>query len=89
MVNKERVAGQWLKGLTDKEKDDFKEYLANSTQLLSKITDMIEDRLVTLRHKEASEKLFASPNWPYQQAYLMGSIHELTQFATLFTTERD
>lgn len=69
---------RWVNQISDKEaKDNFEKLVRNSTLLLSRLKEIIEERERALHSKAFDEKDFDSNAWSHKQAARLGRLAEL------------
>lgn len=75
---------RWIRQISDKEaKDNFEKLVRNSTLLLSRLKEIIEERERELHAKAFSESDFDSSSWSHKQAARLGRLAELKAFKDL------
>lgn len=75
---------RWTKHLkTKRARDDFEVVLRNSTQVLSRLYELLDEDLESLETQELSPKSFEEPNWAEKQAYINGRKYQLKQTKAL------
>ena len=57
----------------EKEQKEFESLVRNSTQVLGRMNDLIQEKIDTL-NKEKIDDGFENPNWALKQANLLGQI---------------
>lgn len=68
----------WTKDIQDpKEKEDFEVIVRNSTRLLTKLKQIIEDREKSLTNAGLSIEDFKDNNWSHKQAHRNGGLGQL------------
>ena len=67
----------------DEEREDFKKYVANSSALLDRLTEIVNMKIVTAEKARLSEKDYALSTWPYKQADLNGYLRAWHEILTL------
>ena len=70
---KKNFSTQWLKGLKDEEKDNFKQIVLSDTMVLGKLKEILEDYLEELEQKSLKLENYDTPSWTQLQADLIGS----------------
>ena len=73
----------WTQHLTGKEKDDFEVIVRNSTLLLTRLKQIIEDSERSLQSQAYSLKDFEDPNWSHKQAFRNGELARLSKLKAL------
>lgn len=74
----------WTSHIKDEEeKVDFKAYIANSTALLDRLTDIINMKIDAAEKARVSEKGYDNATWPFKQADLNGFVRALNEIKTL------
>lgn len=78
MVTQRPLDTRWINQIRDKEaKDNFEKLIRNSTLLLTRLKEIIEDRERELHAKAFSESDFDSNAWSHKQAARLGRLAEL------------
>lgn len=62
---------------------DFEIIVRNSTLLLTRLKEIIEERERELNSKAFTEKDFEDPNWSHKHSYRIGRLGELKAFKDL------
>lgn len=86
--DKIRVPAVWLSHLLDKEKEDFKQYLLNSTALIDKVLEILDHRISEVQKKRVMFNQYEHAAFPYAMADCNGAERELNFLKDLFTFER-
>jgi hypothetical protein len=77
------LSSHWFKDCkTQKEKDDFKEYLRNSKGIIDKLLAILQAELDSLEQTTLID--FDSPSWSHKQAYKEGEKKAFTFVKNLF-----
>jgi hypothetical protein len=71
------LSSAWTQHLPPEKKKDFEALVRNSTQLLTRLKQIIEDRERELNNSNYSIDDFKDPNWSHKQAYRNGELTEL------------
>lgn len=80
----DKLATLWTQHLRGKEKEDFELYVRNSTQLLTRLNDIIESEETKVWEEERSGEQYDA-GWQFKQAHrngkkeVLGLIKKLTQ----------
>jgi hypothetical protein len=75
---------KWTAHLNDSErKQGFEDVVRNSTQVLTRLSDIIQEEIDRLNREKISEEGFKDPNWPYLQAHVLGQIRALVKLKKL------
>lgn len=70
----------WTKHLkSQKEREDFEKVVRNSTLVLSRLKEILEERLDTIDRMELSHEAYENPAWAYKQAFWNGDRKGLTR----------
>lgn len=76
----------WLKSLkTDKEKEDFELVLRNSTMVVDRLIEIVDEWDAELTSKDLSETDFDTPNWEVKQAARIGDRRRIKKLRDLFS----
>lgn len=68
---------------TPETRKDFESIVRNSTLLLTRLKEIIEEREREINEKAFTEKDFDTPNWALRQASRTGRLGELKAFKDL------
>lgn len=81
------MLGTWTSNVANKpeEKASFEDYLRNSTRLLDRLLQIIEDKQAYLETKSHCYSEYDDAGWPYRQAHLNGRKAELAELKQLLT----
>ncbi len=64
----------------DEEREEFKKYVANSSALLDRLTEIVNMKIAAAESRRLSEKDYNNPSWPLKQADTIGYLrawHEI------------
>lgn len=75
----------WTQGLTGEAKSNFESLVRNSTLLLSKLKEIIEDKERSLQALSLSADDFKDPNWSHKQAFRNGELSSLKKMKDIIT----
>lgn len=75
MATNKAIPLDWVKNLDNKE--EFEKYLRNSTLLVKRLRQIVQDRLQVLEKDSINRKNYDSPSWAYQQADYNGEVRGL------------
>lgn len=75
----------WTKHLKDDARKDFEALLRNSVTLLSRLTQIINEKEQTLTKEELSLESYRDASWPYLQAHINGRKAELKELRELLS----
>lgn len=79
-----RLSTVWTKHLRSKEdKDNFELILRNSTQILTRLRDIIAEREKELEAQETKLSDYETPGWAYKEAHRLGRKAELRSLKEL------
>lgn len=78
------ISLEWTEGMSDKEKEEFKELLSRNTIITNRILTLLKKREKLATDKETRETVFDNPNWAYKQAYLNGKVQAIREVMDLF-----
>jgi len=67
----------------EEERKEFKAYIANSSALLDRLTDIINQKISAAEKTRLSEKDYALTTWPFKQADLNGYLRAFNEIKTL------
>lgn len=73
---------RWASHVEDK--DEFYSVLKNSSYVLTRVRDLLNEELESLDRSEESEKDFETPAWAEKQAFRNGQRAALKRFKMLF-----
>lgn len=77
---------EWLKSLhTDKERQDFEEVLRNSTMVVDRLIELLDEWDADLTNKDLREADFDTPNWEVKQAARIGDRRRIKKLRDLFS----
>lgn len=78
---------QWTSNIANspKAKKDFEDYLANSSRLLERLREIINEKENSLTKIQFSPSTYKNPSWAYEQAFLNGRLTELNDLKQLLT----
>lgn len=72
-----KLSSAWTQHLPPEKQKDFADLVRNSTQLLTRLKQIIEDHERQLHNTSLSIKDFSDPNWSTRQAFKLGSLSAL------------
>lgn len=67
-----KVNSQWLKGLTDREKEDFINLLTNNRKILDKLQEIVYNIVNELETSHKTD--YDCPSWSHKQAHKNGEV---------------
>ncbi len=67
----------------DEEREDFKKYVANSSALLDRLTEIVNIKIAAAEITRLSEKDYALASWALRQADLNGYLRAWHEILTL------
>lgn len=73
----------WTRHLPPAQQEDFSKLVRNSTQLLTRLKSILEERERELNQVSFSVDDFKDPNWSHKQAHRLGSLAELKRLKDL------
>ena len=73
----------WTKHLKGDSKDNFEQLLRNSSTVLSRLTEIIEEKEESLYKSSVSISDFDEPNWSHKQAFRNGQMSGLKEVREL------
>lgn len=73
----------WTNGKTEQAKEDFETIVRNSTLLLTRLKEIIEEQERALLNNSFSVSDFSDPNWSHKQAFRNGELSQLTKLKQL------
>lgn len=80
------LSTQWTKHLkTEKERQDFGDLVRNSTQVLTRLQDMIREGGASDERHVNTDEFFSNPNWANAQAFHMGKRCRDTQLLAILS----
>lgn len=74
---------RWTRTREGDAKTDFEKIVRNSTLLLTRLKEILEERERELNNKSFSEADFSDPNWSHKQAARLGRLAELKDLKNL------
>ena len=78
----------WTQHLkTEKEREDFRQVLKNSTLLKNRLLQILAERYDAIERKGFKEEDYAEPGWETLQAFRNGKLATLKEVADLFDFE--
>lgn len=79
----------WTKNLkTDQEKENFTNLLTNSTIIIGRLKELIEEQSSNLNKTAFSIEDFSDPNWSHKQAFRNGKLAGLKEILDILTIGR-
>lgn len=86
MTRSSKLPVVWTSHLKDADaKQEFEEIVRHSRILLTRLDQIISQKLTDLTEKQISEESFENPGWAYHQAYLNGRRAALRDIQNLFS----
>lgn len=79
------LSSAWCQNLTGDAKADFEKVVRNSTKLLTRLQEIIEDRERSLHALNTSNDDFKDPSWSHKQAKRIGQLSELKQLKEIIS----
>lgn len=73
----------WTKHLKGQDKEQFESVLRNSKQALSRLVDILDEKMEVQSNSETRVEDFSDPNWPYKQAFRNGQKSSLREIREL------
>lgn len=73
----------WTQNLQGQAKEDFEIIVRNSTLLLTRLQQIIDEKERSLFASASSVSDFSDPNWSHKQAFRNGELAQLKFFKTL------
>lgn len=83
MTRSSKIAVKWFKHLKGNDQKDFEVTLRNSTLVLGRLREILQEDLRGLEKVEMSESSYENPSWAYNQAHINGRKAELTKLLQL------
>lgn len=77
------MISEWVKGLPPDKAKDFEQYLRNSTLLLSRLSELLDD--LDQQCLKTSKSDYDKPGWPYYRADLDGQRRMISKLKQLIT----
>jgi hypothetical protein len=75
----------WTQKLkTDKEREEFKQVLKNSTLLTNRLLQILDEKFETIERRGFKEEDYAEAGWVTLQAFRNGKLAMLKEVADLF-----
>lgn len=75
----------WTQGLQGQQKADFESMVRNSTTLLKRLREIIEEKTTVINKQTYSVDDFKDPSWGYKQAFRNGELSQLSKFLEIIT----
>jgi hypothetical protein len=80
----------WTRHIRDPvKKADFEKVIRNSSLLLSRLKEILEEEKRSLDSQDASLESFSDPNWPYKQAFNLGQKARIEKLISLISLEKN
>lgn len=70
----------WTQGLQGQAKTDFESMVRNSTLLLRRLSEIIEEKKTAISKQTYSIDDFKDPSWSHKQAFRNGELSQLSKF---------
>lgn len=79
------IQTEWVKHLPrgSKEYEEFKSLVKNSTQILTRMDEILRDQEEAIDKVELSEKQYSTPNWDVLQAHRNGRKEQINNIRAL------
>ena len=74
---------RWTRNLPEDKRKEFEGLVRNSTLLLTRLKEIIEEAEQSEISQSSSLSDFKDPNWPYKQAFRNGSLSQLKKLKDL------
>ena len=84
-MDRSKISTEWLKGLSEEEKESFKKTLLNSDFILDKLREILYNRCQEKESTKISD--YDKASWSHYQAHKNGAIDELKTVINLITFE--
>jgi hypothetical protein len=78
-----KISLEWAKNLPKEEQEDFKDYVRNSTTLVTRLREIIESYEQVIYDKESREAENYRGDWAYLQAHRNGAMEALRKVKKL------
>lgn len=82
---KRGIAIDWIKNLPEKEREEFETTLRHSTTVLTRLQEIVTEKIEAIEREENSTVVYESPSWAYKQAHLNGERSGLTKIKNLLS----
>ena len=82
------LSTEWTRGVPEDERKDFEKLVRGNTLLLSRLLQIIEQRLVGITKEEGKFEIY-SDGYPFKQAYLNGKKVALRDLKALLSFMED
>ena len=82
---KRGIATDWIKNLPAKEQEEFEKTLRHSTTVLTRLQEIVTEKITAIEREENSTVVYDSPSWAYKQAHLNGERSGLTKIKNLLS----
>lgn len=83
---------QWLRHLADANDDTKKNFegaIRNSTTLIIRFKEILQEELDSIERQDTSDKQFEDPNWSHKRAYWDGQRSKIRAHLNLFTFDQE
>lgn len=81
-----KLISAWFGGMSDKEKEDFKNILLSNTILLDKLAEIVYNML--MKEGKITSSSYDNTSWAYKQAHINGKTEVLRQMLSLVDINR-
>lgn len=78
---------RWTRGLPDDQSQSFQNLLRNSSTLLSRLKELLEEELSQITKSESSIQDFEDGNWAVKQAFRNGDRSRIRKVIDLITID--
>lgn len=82
---KKQLPVQWTKHLQGEKRDNLEALVRNSTIVLSRLYEILEEELAQIEAKEYSITDFEDPSWSQKQAFRNGSKAQINKLKNLLS----
>lgn len=82
------ISTEWTKGMDEREKAEFVEYLKNSNNLLDKISEILACREKLISKGLVTVNTFDNPNWALKVAYNNGRLSVLQELQDMINSAK-
>jgi hypothetical protein len=82
---KRGIPSDWIKSLPEAERVEFEKSLRHSTTVLTRLQQIVDEKLFAIEREENSTVIYDTPSWAYKQAHLNGERSGLTKIKNLLS----
>lgn len=82
---KRGIPTDWIKNLPADEQAEFEKSLRHSTTVLTRLQQIVEEKIFAIEREENSIATYETPSWAFKQAHLNGERSGLTKIKNLLS----